>query len=541
MRGIARRQDAGYPPHSTLQASYAPINIRHMKRYNIFYLIIISLLTAAPAKAIERKALVDYAQSLKGLRKAELKAAIYRLTCNANVLDYGSGDHRTWWGFYLTDRDAEGYVIDRYSNEKSKFDTQDTAPSGKNIEHSFPKSWWGGAENQAYRDLYNLMPSDTKANSAKSNYGMGVVTSATYDNGCIKVGKGSNGIKLWQPSDEWQGDFSRGYMYMATAYQNLTFTGEGLNSLENGSWPTLKEWAYTLYLKWSRADKVSQVEIDRNNAVASIQGNRNLYVDFPTLAEYVWGDSTNVEFNPDYALTTAHDDARYGTFNPSEGGGEGGSGGGSGNGGEEGGGSEGGSGGEVTPPDVPEGCIFFEPFDDITSGDNTENSGSSEPWDGCDHFPTATKVYKAGGAARLGASKAAGSITSATIPTEGGTLCVSLDVKGWTTVEGSLIVTLTGAEPQTVEYKATIKDTFETVTMTFNGVVANPQLTIETSAKRAFVDNVKVYPATSTAVNSVTTAIPTVEAWHTISGQRITGHPSRPGIYIIGGRKVAVR
>ena len=519
-----------------------------MKLNNIFLLINLSLLTAAPAGAIERKALVDYAKSLKGLRKAELKAAIYRLTSNASVLDYGSGERRTWWGFYLTDRDAEGYVIDRYSTEKVKFETQGKAPSGKNIEHSFPKSWWGGAENNAYKDLYNLMPSDTKANSAKANYGMGIVASATFDNGSVKVGSGSNGMKLWQPAAEWQGDFSRSYMYMATAYQDLTFTGEGLNSLENGGWPTLKEWAYKLYVEWGRKDKVSQVETDRNNAVASIQGNRNLYVDFPTLAEYVWGDSTDVDFNPDYALTTASDDTRYGSYDPFAGngntGGEGGGDtGGSGEGGSgEGGGDTGGSGeGGSTTPDTPEGYLFYEPFDDIAAGDNTVTSGSSEAWDGCDHFPTATKAYKAGGAVRLGSSKATGSITSREIASEGGGLIVSLDVKGWTTVEGKLTVTLTGAEPQTAEYSATISDPFETITMTFDGVAANPQLTIETTSKRAFVDNIKVYADTPTAIPSAPTAITQPEAWYTISGQRITGRPSRPGIYIIGRRKVAVR
>ena len=62
------------------------------------------------------------------------------------------------------------------------------------------------------------MPSDTKANSAKANFGMGIVASATFANGSVKVGSGSNGIKLWQPAAEWQGDFSRSYMYMATAY-----------------------------------------------------------------------------------------------------------------------------------------------------------------------------------------------------------------------------------------------------------------------------------------------------------------------------------
>ena len=86
-----------------------------------------------------------------------------------------------------------------------------------------------------------------------------------------------------------------------------------------------------------------------------------------------------------------------------------------------------------------------------------------------------------------------------------------------------------------------MKYPFETITMTFNGVAANPQLTIETTSKRAFVDNIKVYADTPTAILSAPTAITQPEAWYTISGQRITGRPSRPGIYIIGRRKVAVR
>jgi hypothetical protein len=68
-----------------------------------------------------------------------------------------------------------------------------SAVSGMNIEHSFPKSWWGGSENEAYRDLYNLYPSDSKANSAKGNYAMGVVTTvkSTAGEGYDKVGTGS--------------------------------------------------------------------------------------------------------------------------------------------------------------------------------------------------------------------------------------------------------------------------------------------------------------------------------------------------------------
>lgn len=246
-----------------------------------------------------------YYESLKGKKGAELKSAIHQLIGTAKTLDYGSGSNSTWWGFYVTDND-NGYVVDRYSNELRQFGEQGSSVTGMNIEHSFPKSWWGGSKNQAYEDLFNLMPSDAKANSSKSNYGMGVVTNATYDNGCIKVGTGTQGFKVWQPSKEWQGDFARDYMYMATAYQNLTWASEGTNSLQQGDYPTLKEWAYKQYIAWAKEDPVNAKEVARNNAVHQIQGNRNPYIDFPNLMEYVWGDSVDYAFDPATTLCSAN-------------------------------------------------------------------------------------------------------------------------------------------------------------------------------------------------------------------------------------------
>ena len=246
-----------------------------------------------------------YYDSLKGKKGAELKTAVHNIIKNAKVLSYGSGNGATWYGFYTTDND-NGYVIDRYSNERRKFGNQGSAVSGMNIEHSFPKSWWGGSTTQAYKDLFNLMPSDSKANSSKGNYGMGIVTNASYDNGCIKVGDGSEGFKVWQPSKEWEGDFSRGYMYMATAYQDYTWdnTNAAKNSLVQGDYPTLKEWAYKLYIKWAKEDPVNEIEVKRNNAVYKIQGNRNPFIDFPNLMEYIWGDSVNYAFDPAKTITS---------------------------------------------------------------------------------------------------------------------------------------------------------------------------------------------------------------------------------------------
>lgn len=246
-----------------------------------------------------------YYASLKGKKGAELKTAVHEIIKKADVLDYGSGSGHTWEGFYSTDRLDNGQVVDRYSNDVRYFGNAGSVVSGMNIEHSFPKSWWGGTTNQAYKDLYNLMPCEQKINSSKSNYPMGKVTSVKTDNGCTRIGTGNEGYQLWEPADKWKGDFARGYMYMATAYQQYSWSGtQALQILQQGSYPTLRKWAYTLYMEWARTDAVDELEVKRNNAVCAIQGNRNPFVDFPNLMEYIWGDSIDYAFNPETTVCT---------------------------------------------------------------------------------------------------------------------------------------------------------------------------------------------------------------------------------------------
>lgn len=261
-----------------------------------------------------------YYNSLKGKKGAELKTAVYNVVKSAKVLSYGDGSGHTWWGFWSTDRDSRGYFIDRYSAESEwvKSTSQGAAGSGMNIEHSFPKSWWGGNKNQAYKDLYNLMPCMSKINSTKSNYPMGTVVSGDRGNGWTKVGKGEDSKWYWEPADPWKGDFARGYMYMATTYQNFTWTGtSALQILQQGTYPTLQKWAYTLFIKWAKADKPDALEIQRNEDVYKIQGNRNPYVDFPNLMEYVWGDSINYAFNPETTVkSTDYKGGGGGTVTP---------------------------------------------------------------------------------------------------------------------------------------------------------------------------------------------------------------------------------
>lgn len=103
----------------------------------------------------------------------------------------------------------------------------------------------------------------------------------------------------WEPADMWKGDFARGYMYMATTYQHFNWTGtQALQILQKGNYPTLQKWAYTLYIQWAKGDMPDKLEIQRNEEVFKIQGNRNPYIDFPNLMEYVWGDSIDYAFDP---------------------------------------------------------------------------------------------------------------------------------------------------------------------------------------------------------------------------------------------------
>ena len=266
-----------------------------MKR---FFTQIMMLLFATTAIAQ-----AEYYTSIDGTKGgAALKTALYNLIKNHKQISYGSGTSSTWGAFYTTDaviENGQRRVLDMYSNEKRYFGSKGSAVSGMNIEHSVAKSWWGGGKNNAYCDLHHLNPSDQDANSRKSNYPLGELTSVSWDNGVTFVGKANidgSSQNAYEPCDEYKGDFARTFMYMFTCYQDLTWEYTWMN-YENSTYPTLKPWAVELLLKWHKQDPVSEKEVNRNNAVHAVQGNRNPYIDYPQLADYVWGDSINYTFH----------------------------------------------------------------------------------------------------------------------------------------------------------------------------------------------------------------------------------------------------
>ncbi len=265
------------------------------------------LSVAATAAAADRVIPRGYYNAIDGKSEAELKTALFN-TINPHTL------------------------ISSYSNLPQYFQTTDVYPQssrwwdmysdiplyapsfrGLNREHSFPKSWWGGStDTPAYIDLNHLYPSEAAANMAKSNYPLGVVDRTkpvNFNNGITTVGfavagQGGGASQVFEPDDEYKGDFARTYFYMATCYQNLHWKYTFM--VDNNTYPTLNNWSQKLLLQWNEQDPVSQKEIDRNEAVYSFQNNRNPFIDFPELAEYIWGNKRGDAF-----ILSEHIDGNY--------------------------------------------------------------------------------------------------------------------------------------------------------------------------------------------------------------------------------------
>lgn len=259
----------------------------------------------------------DYYLPIEGLQDSVLKSELGELIHCGVRYRYGAGSRKTWDGFYFTDRDTlTGEVLDMYSNNQRYFNSENPTASvtGFDIEHMLPKSWWGGEVNEAYCDLFHLVPGDYSANRSKSNHAPGIPSDTTFWNGSFATGSGSDyGLqKVFCPADEYKGDFARAYFYIATCYGDTLHwveSGEPAHCMTNQDWHEFRPWLYELLLGWHESDPVSEKEKQRAIEVNRIQGNRNPFIDYPELAGYIWGNQqgTAVRFDQ---LTCTYDNSQ---------------------------------------------------------------------------------------------------------------------------------------------------------------------------------------------------------------------------------------
>lgn len=287
------------------------------------YFFIVFFLLATPG-FLNAQPPQGYYDNASGKFGIALQQALHDIIDNHNSVTYSA----LWTHFEETDKKTNGKVWDMYSDipggtppYEFTFGSDQCGNYGGegdcyNREHSWPKSWFGGEILPMYTDMYHLVPTDGYVNNKRDNYPFGEVGTASWtsQNGS-KVGSsvtpGYSGV-VFEPRDEYKGDFARSYFYMATRYFN-----------EDSGWPgsdmtigsQFKTWAKNMLLLWAAQDSVSAKEIERNNKVYTIQHNRNPYIDHPEFANAVWSPNAGLpkdvsivalEVYPNPVSTEAH-------------------------------------------------------------------------------------------------------------------------------------------------------------------------------------------------------------------------------------------
>lgn len=246
-----------------------------------------------------------YYSTCEGKKGAALLTALCdKISSHTNV-----GYDGLWTVYKTSDVRPNGKVWDMYST-KEWTPGQNQCGNYKyvgdcyNREHSLPKSWFSEAQPMK-SDAFHVYPTDGKVNGQRSNYPYGECAGGTTlpSNGSVKalgrLGKstfpGYSGT-VFEPVDEYKGDFARTYFYMAACY-NDKIKNWNSDMLAHNSYPVFTSWSTELLLKWHRQDPVSQKELDRNEAVYARQHNRNPFIDHPDMAEHIWGTDKDVAWS----------------------------------------------------------------------------------------------------------------------------------------------------------------------------------------------------------------------------------------------------
>ena len=254
-----------------------------------------------------------YYNSVNGKQDSQLREALTTLVFSKHTNNVGYT-----WDFENIDV-VGGEVLDMYSTcvwtSSQQGKNYNGICDGYNREHVVPQNLFSESLPQK-GDRHHLFLTDGKVNGMRSSYPFGETNVTTGFSGITnsnkalgKLGTSSGNFSgtVYEPDDEYKGDIARAIMYMAIRYATTSQCRVGTgstnaypvtawsNDMFSGSLSTnygLSNAAVAVYMKWHRNDAPSAKEIARNNGVEALQGNRNPFIDYPELAEYLWGNKT---------------------------------------------------------------------------------------------------------------------------------------------------------------------------------------------------------------------------------------------------------
>lgn len=183
-----------------------------------------------------------------------------------------------------------------------------------NKEHVWAQSHSNSAWTDSYggADMHHIRPTASMLNISRGNKAYGVTNHATatqleingYYTGSYDGASANNSAtSVFEPRDDVKGDTARLLLYMYVHYStkmgstsftttthcaDLTTTiGDVVDYADSGSYSSVTD----LLLAWSDADPVDEWEMHANEVAASYQGNRNPFIDYPSLAHSIWDPS----------------------------------------------------------------------------------------------------------------------------------------------------------------------------------------------------------------------------------------------------------
>ena len=188
-----------------------------------------------------------------------------------------------------TDCSANGGQLLIYSDAAS-----DTSISR---EHVWPKSRASFYQKNGGSDLHHLRPENSAINSTRSNYTMGDVigvlssySSKDYAGKTVLWYNAS--ADLVEVADNVKGDVARImlYVYVRWGQPNLCenvaeadLPAMDSDDSDNNGLKVIED--LDTLLEWCEEDPVDTWEMSRNDCIEDIQGNRNVFIDYP---EYAW-------------------------------------------------------------------------------------------------------------------------------------------------------------------------------------------------------------------------------------------------------------
>ncbi|MBE6537587.1 MAG: hypothetical protein E7673_06525 [Ruminococcaceae bacterium] len=183
----------------------------------------------------------------------------------------------------ITDCENEnGSIVTIYSSYPASVSDYQSG-QGWNREHVWPQSLGGFGTSGGGSDLHHIRPSESRINSTRGNHKYGETTGGSNVIGNLSSECGgyySNGI--FEPLDNVKGDVARICLYVYVRWGgNSSYTCNDLTKVFTD--------VETL-LAWCELDPVDTWEMGRNEVVASIQGNRNVFIDYPELAWIMLGE-----------------------------------------------------------------------------------------------------------------------------------------------------------------------------------------------------------------------------------------------------------